>query len=81
MRSGKMRNMREQIKAVENLRKAAEQLERGGQTRKRELSYEQKNTVQDFYLPYGSTSFAENVAVRPGTCQCQHQNIIVNTVD
>lgn len=29
----------------------------------------------------GSISFAQNVAVRPGEGQCQHQDIIVNAVD
>ena len=32
-------------------------------------------------FPYGGLSFAENVAVRPGAGQRQHQNIIVNAVD
>lgn len=48
----------------------------------RSRNFEQKkNTVQDVCFPYGGILFAENIAVCPGTGQCQNQNIIVNAVD
>lgn len=52
----------------------------GQENRNRNYAHK-KTAVQDFCFPYGSISFAENIAVRPGAGQRQRQNIIVNAVD
>ena len=76
-----MRFMRDQLKAVKNLRKAAEQLtgeigkkEGTGNLNKGKLPYR-------IPFPYGSILFPEQITVRPGAGQRQHQHVMLNAVD
>ena len=76
--------MREEIKAVEGLRKAAEQLQEANRPIKggaRIISTENAAVQKTSYTAAFSVLFTEQVPVCSGASQGQHQYIILNAVN